>query len=148
MKPLFPVAFVPCELALRLPKPFFVLRHTTAFISWKWHLVLASLCCDDRSWQGFSRQGELSWLQAKSQLLNFMLVNSCFSLHRHTNVPYKYSPGALHTTTLPLSYSSIQSKQKQMLSVKVKTCFFQISRVKRPPSHLIQEENILFSFNK
>lgn len=93
MKCLFPVAYIPEELALWLPKPFSVLPHTAGFVPWKWHLVLASFCCNDRSWQGFSRRGEQSWLRAESQLLNFMLVNSCFSLHCHTNVPYKYSLG-------------------------------------------------------
>lgn len=49
----------------------------------------------DKGFQG-GRRGvgwEQSWLQAKSQLLNFMLVNSCFCLHCCTNVPYKYSLG-------------------------------------------------------
>lgn len=92
-KHLFPAAYIPNELALRLSKPFSVLPHIAGFISWIWHFVLASSCRQDQSWQGFSRQGEQPWLGAKSQLLNFMLVNSCFTLRCHTNVPYKYSPG-------------------------------------------------------
>lgn len=145
-KHLFCVPRIPNELALRIPKPFSVLPCTAGFASWKWHLVLASLCCNDPPWQGFSRRGwggEQSWLQAKSQLLNFMLVNSCFCLHCRTNVPYKYSLGLYtppRSCCLIHQYSQNRSRCCQLRS----TCFFRVSIVKRPLSNLIKEGNILY----